>query len=112
MTQLYCGMDLHSTNTYIGILNEKLERVFKKRVRNESTLILQTLLPFKKPLQGIVVESTYNSYWLIDFLMEAGYKVHLANPAGMQPWYCQKFYENMKLKCRKYKDFFSISFNI
>ena len=24
----------------------------------------------------------YNWYWLVDGLMEAGYRVHLANPAG------------------------------
>jgi hypothetical protein len=30
-----------------------------------------------------VVESTYNWYWLVDALMEAGYAVHLANTAAM-----------------------------
>jgi transposase len=33
-----------------------------------------------------VVESTYNWYWLVDGLMEAGYRVHLANPAAMQQY--------------------------
>jgi len=33
-----------------------------------------------------VVESTYNWYWLVDGLMEAGYHVHLANPAAMQQY--------------------------
>jgi transposase len=31
-----------------------------------------------------VVESTFNWYWLVDGLREAGYRVHLANPAAMQ----------------------------
>jgi len=31
-----------------------------------------------------VVESTYNWYWLVDGLMEEGYKVHLANPSAIQ----------------------------
>jgi transposase len=35
---------------------------------------------------GIVVESTYNWYWLVDALMEEGYKVHLANPAAIQQY--------------------------
>jgi transposase len=30
-----------------------------------------------------VVESTYNWYWLVDALMEAGYRVHLANTAAI-----------------------------
>jgi transposase len=40
-------------------------------------------MPFRAQLQGLVVESTYNWYWLVDGLMEAGYHVHLANPAAM-----------------------------
>jgi len=34
----------------------------------------------------VVVESTYNWYWLVDGLMEADYRVHLANPAAMQQY--------------------------
>jgi transposase len=34
----------------------------------------------------VVVESTSNRYWLVDGLMEAGYGVHLANPAAMQQY--------------------------
>jgi transposase len=32
------------------------------------------------------VESTYNWYWVVDALMEAGYRVHLANPAAIQQY--------------------------
>jgi transposase len=32
---------------------------------------------------GLVVESTYNWYWLVDALLEAGYRVHLANTAAI-----------------------------
>jgi transposase len=32
------------------------------------------------------VESTYNWYWLVDGLMEADYRVHLANPAAIQQY--------------------------
>jgi transposase len=35
---------------------------------------------------GIVVESTYNWYWLVDLLMEEGYRVHLANPSRVQQY--------------------------
>ena len=38
----------------------------------------------------MVIESTYNWYWLVDGLMEAGYQVHLANPAAI------KKYEGLK----------------
>jgi transposase len=35
---------------------------------------------------GVVVESTYHWYWLVDGLLEAGYRVHLANPAAIQQY--------------------------
>ncbi len=89
--QLYAGLDLHSRNTYIGILDHEFNRIFKKRVANDLKLILKTLQPFGSQLKGLVVESTYNWYWLIDGLMDAGYQcVHLANPSAI------KQYEGLK----------------
>ena len=85
--QLYAGLDLHSRNTYIGIMDKEFRRVFGKRVLNKLPLILKTLEPFQDQLKGIVVESTYNWYWLIDGLMDAGYQcVHLANPSAMKQY--------------------------
>jgi len=86
MTKLYTGIDLHSNNNYIGIIDEDDRRVYKKRLPNNREVILAELEPFKKELAGIVVESTFNWYWLVDCLMDAGYKVHLANPAGIQKY--------------------------
>ena len=71
--ELYCGLDLHARNTYIGILDTDFKRVFKKRVSNNLNLILETLEPFKDQFKGLVVESTFNWYWLVDGLMDAGY---------------------------------------
>ena len=85
--QLYAGLDLHSRNTYIGIMDEEFKRLFGKRVSNKLPLILSTLDPFRDQLNGVVVESTYNWYWLIDGLMDAGYQcVHLANPSAMKQY--------------------------
>ena len=50
--ELYAGLDLHSRNTYIGILDQNLKRVFKKRVVNNLEIILQTLSPFRNQLKG------------------------------------------------------------
>jgi len=68
--ELYSGLDLHSTNTYIGILDPDFNHVFKKRVSNNLDLIAETLEPFKDQLKGLLVESTYNWYWLVDGLMD------------------------------------------
>jgi hypothetical protein len=32
--ELHAGLDLHSRNTYIGIMDKAFNRVFKKRVPN------------------------------------------------------------------------------
>jgi transposase len=84
--RLYAGCDLHSSNTYLGIKDEDGKRVFKKKLPNEREVILNALMPYKSDIVGIVVESTYNWYWLVDCLMENGYKVHLANPAEIQKY--------------------------
>ena len=99
--ELYSGLDLHSTNTYIGILDTDFKRVFKKRVSNNLDLIVETLEPFKDQLKGLVVESTYNWYWLVDGLMDAGYGcVHLANPSAI------KQYEGLKHSDDQHDAFF------
>jgi len=84
--KLYGGIDLHSNNSVIVVLNEKDEAVYKKKHNNDLLEILSCLLPFRDFLQGLVVESTYNWYWLVDGLMSAGFKVHLANPAALQQY--------------------------
>ena len=91
--QLYAGLDLHSRNTFIGIMDKEFKRVFAKRVPNNLPLIIKTLEPFQDQLQGLVVESTYNWYWLVDGLMDAGYQcIHLANPSAMDyTSYCTSF---------------------
>ena len=84
--EAYAGIDLHSSNSYIGIIDEQDERHFGKRLPNSLTQILVALEPFKKDLEAVVVESTYNWYWLIDGLHEEGYKVHLANPSAIKQY--------------------------
>jgi len=99
--KLYAGLDLHSRNTYIGIMDDTFNRVFKKRVPNDLDQILQILKPFKKRLRGFVVESTYNWYWLVDGLMDAGYgSAHLANPSAI------KQYEGLKYSDDQHDAFF------
>jgi transposase len=99
--ELYAGLDLHSRNTYIGIMDDTLNRVFKKRVVNDLDQILHILEPFKKRLKGFVVESTYNWYWLVDGLMDAGYgTAHLANPSAI------KQYEGLKYSDDQHDAFF------
>lgn len=82
----FVGMDLHSSNTYIGILREDDRRVLKGKFPNELSTILEVLFPFKEDIEGVVVESTFNWYWLVDGLMDEGYRVHLSNPCASQQY--------------------------
>jgi transposase len=84
--KLYAGFDLHSTNSYVGIIDENGRRVFKRKLRNDPELIVTVLNPFKNDIEGIVVESTFNWYWMVDLLTDEGYQVHLANPSKIQQY--------------------------
>lgn len=84
--ELYAGIDLHATNNFIAVIDENGKRMFKKKLPNESGLILSALGGFKEEMAGVVVESTFNWYWLVDMLGEAGYRVHLANPSAIQKY--------------------------
>ena len=96
----YIGMDLHSNNTYIGILDQDDKRVFAKRAKNKIGEILEYLQPFQNSVFGIVVESTFNWYWLVDSLMDAGYKLHLAHPPAITQ------YKGLKHQDDKHSAFF------
>ena len=89
--KLYTGFDLHSSNNYLAIVDKKGKRIFKKKLQNDPERIIAALTPYKSSITGIVVESTFNWYWLVDLLIEEGYKVHLANPAGIQQYKGMKY---------------------
>ncbi len=84
--KLYSGIDLHSTNSYLAIIDENGKRIFKEKLPNDFATINERLSLYSGTLEGVVVESTYNWYWLVDALMAAGYIVHLANPAAIQKY--------------------------
>jgi transposase len=68
------------------LIDEQDQVVYQKRLPNDLPLIAQQLSGYRDALQGIVVESTYNWYWLVDGLMDQGHKVHLANTAAIQQY--------------------------
>lgn len=82
----YAGSDLHSSNNFMVVIDEKDNRLFEKRLPNTIEAVSAALEPFKSSLQGVVVESTYNWYWLVDGLEELGYPMVLANPNAIQQY--------------------------
>jgi transposase len=83
---LYGGIDLHSNNNVIVIIDDQDHVVDHKRLPNQLDCILARLAPYQAEISGLVVESTYNWYWLVDGLIEWGYPVHLANTAAIQQY--------------------------
>jgi transposase len=84
--RLYVGVDLHANNNFMGMVNRKGKRIDHKKLPHDLFVIQEFLKPWKKEIVGLVVESTYNWYWLVDGLMDSGYKVHLANPSAIQQY--------------------------
>lgn len=76
---MYCGIDLHSNNNYVAIQDERQSDIACRRLRNDLPVVLGYLEPYRKELEAIAVESTFNWYWLVDGLMDAGYDVRLVN---------------------------------
>ncbi len=84
--KLYGGIDLHSTNSVVAVTDEHDKVVYRKRLANDLNTILTVLEPYRGALEGLVVESTYNWYWLVDGLKEAGYRVHLAHTGAIKQY--------------------------
>ena len=63
--------------------DEEDKLVYRRRLANDLQLVLAELEPYRDAIEGLVVESTYNWYWLVDGLMDAGYQLHLANTAAI-----------------------------
>ena len=84
--QLYCGIDLHSNNSVVSLINDNDQLICEKRLDNNLETIEHYLQPYQDAISGVVVESTYNWYWLVDGLIEHGYPVHLANTLAIQQY--------------------------
>ena len=76
---LYAACDLHSSNTVLAVLDEAGAVQLRQRIPNDLELIDAALAPFRAQLHGVAVESTYNAYWLLDGLAQAGYPAQMVN---------------------------------
>lgn len=83
---LFCGIDLHSNNSFVVISDDTDKVLYSRRLPNNLTDICAALSPYQQELFGVVVESTYNWYWLVDGLMEADYSIHLANTTAIKQY--------------------------
>ena len=84
--QLYCGIDLHSNNSMVSLIDDTDKLISEQRLDNNLSTITTHLQPYANDITGIVIESTYNWYWLVDGLIENDYTVHLANTLALKQY--------------------------
>src|SRR5215471_20948491 len=80
--EFYSGIDLSARDSSICVIDGQQEKVREVKLRNDLGKIIEELTPYRPNLQ-IVVESTFNWYWLVDGLREAGFDVCLAHTLGL-----------------------------
>ncbi len=82
MKKVMAGINVHSNNVGIGVMDTDGKRLANRKVPCELNQVVSCLAQFRKRLEQVAVESTYNWYWLVDGLRALAYPVVLANPAG------------------------------
>lgn len=88
--ELYAGIDLHSNNSVVVVIDEADREMYRKRLPNSLPAIVQALRECPAAVTAVAVESTFNWYWLVDGLMAEGFDVRLVNTAAV------KQYEGLK----------------
>jgi transposase len=84
--ELYAGIDLHSNNSVVSVLDQNDRVVYAKRLPNDLAAIIAALRSCSGKVHGVAVESTYNWYWLVDGLQDAGFALHLVNTAAVKQY--------------------------
>lgn len=83
---LYGSIDLHSNNSYVMISDEEDKVIKEKRLPNRLDEIDRFFREHKEELSDIVVESTFNGYWLLDGLKDLGYPTKLVHVAACKQY--------------------------
>lgn len=84
--KLHAGIDLHSNNLMIGLVNQEGKRVAHRKLECNLDEVVKFLEPHRRQLESMAVESTFNWYWLVDGLRQLDYPIDLANPAKIEQY--------------------------
>jgi len=99
--KVMAGIDLHSNNAMCGLMDMQGKRLAHRKVGCKLKEVLEVFAPYQKQIDTVAVESTYNWYWLVDGLMDQGYKVALANPAQIDQYDGLKHTDDTANKAKK-----------
>lgn len=86
MRELFAAVDLHSNNGYLAVSDGEDRVLYERRLPNKLSLYLEKLEPFQDRITSVAVESTYNWYWLVDGLIDEGYRVDLVNTTAVKQY--------------------------
>ena len=82
MTGFYCGIDLGAKSAHVCVVDAAGAVVLQRKLDCDASLIIEQLKKFESI--RIVVESTFNWYWLVDALNDAGFDVVLAHTVALR----------------------------
>lgn len=83
--ELYAGIDLHSNNSVIVVLDGQDRERYRQRLPNDLGRIVGALRGCGE-IAAVAVESTFNWYWLVDGLQDAGFNTRLVNTAAVKQY--------------------------
>jgi transposase len=81
MERQYVGIDLHRRRSVIYRMDGDGKKLECVRIDNDPLRLLEMVSRAGRDAE-VVVEATYGWYWAVDLLEDAGFRVHLAHPAG------------------------------
>jgi transposase len=77
---IHLGIDLHKNFSFITAMDEQGHVLGKSKVPNRQEAFTGFLASYSPEHSQVVLEATWNWYWLWDFLEERGYRIQLAHP--------------------------------
>jgi hypothetical protein len=78
----YCGIDLHSNNSVVSVIDDVDHVVAEIRLTNKLENNIGLMKSWRAELAGAVIESTFNWYWEVDGPNYAGFTAHPAPSAA------------------------------
>jgi transposase len=77
---IHLGIDLHKHFSFITAMDQQGNVLTKSKVANQREPFLKFLSCYPPSRSQIVLEATWNWYWLWDLLEERGYRLQMAHP--------------------------------
>ena len=94
--QYYCGIDLHTQNMYVCILDQAGKILVHKNLTTSPQALLQILEPFQ-PDVAVTVECIFTWYWIADLCQEENIPFILGHALYMKAIHGEKSLSKNKI---------------